>query len=340
MSAYKPPLEGRSSKPYLLLDFNERTTPVGEEIKKALVSYISEDRLQAYPEYGDIVSKLARYAEVSEDEVLFTNGSDQGIDLVYRLTTKAGDEAIVPQPTFAMLTHAAELQDLKIKTPAYSREYGYPLDEVKSLVTESTALIAVCNPNSPTGTLLAPQEIKGLAQFASHAAILVDECYYEFSKSSAKEYLAQCPNIFIARTFSKTWGLPSLRFGYMLSHRDNIAELLKVRGPYDVNKFAVVAASTALDSPRFMEEYVAEVLEKSKPKLLTYLDQKDVEYWPTEANFVLIYAPNATQVLSALEEENILVRPRSGPGIDGTLRITIGTLSDTKRLISVLEKVL
>lgn len=340
MSAYKPPLEGRSDGGFLLLDFNERTTPVSPQIRRALIDFIQTDRLQVYPEYGDFVSKLADYLNLDSRQLMITNGSDQGIDLIYRAAAEPGDEAIVPVPTFPMLTHSAEVGGLQLKKPCYTADYQYPLDEVLSLVNERTRVIVVCNPNSPTGTLLRSPEILRLAAYAPHAAILVDECYYEYSRETVKDSVGEYPNIFITRTFSKTWGLPSLRMGYLISSEANIDHLLKVRGPYDVNRLAVVAASAALEDPSYMEEYVKEVMEVSKPMFTAFLERKGIRYWPSATNFVLVYPPDDKLLVKNLRQKGILVRPRHGPGIEGTVRITLGTREDTEKVIAELDEIL
>ncbi len=340
MSAYKPPIEGRSGKGCLLLDFNERTLPVSAKVKQALIDYINGDRLQQYPEYGDFVSRLAAYVGVDETELLITNGSDQGIELVYRLTTEPGDEAIVPVPTFAMLTHSAAVSGLKILQPEYTDDFRYPLTEVLALVSPQTRIITVCNPNNPTGTLLPAADVLRLAASAPHATILVDECYFEYTRETVKDSIKRYPNLFITRTFSKTFGLPALRIGYVLSASANIEELLKVRGPYDVNRLAVIAAQEAIENPAYMEEYVREVLDVSMPMMLDLLRRKNIRFWPTNANFVLFYPPDATRLTCELEKGGILVRPRSGPKIENSVRINVGSQEQTKRAISILEEIL
>ena len=340
MSHYKPPLEGRSQSGFLLLDFNERTTPVSPKIKQALVDYLNQDRLHLYPEYGDFLCELSDYIGTDQGQVMITNGSDQGIDIIYRTVSEPGDEAIVPAPTFAMLVHSAEVNGLRLFRPAYTDDYQYPLNEVLSLITEKTKVIVVCNPNSPTGTLLEPENIVRLAKAAPHAAILVDECYYEYSQTTVRDYINACSNIFITRTFSKTWGLASLRLGYIISCAENIENLLKVRGPYDMNKLAIVAASAALDDSSFMDAYVKEVIDVSRPMLSAFLEKRGIRFWPSKSNFILLYPPNAEQMVKGLREQGILVRPQRGPKIEGTVRITIGTSEDTRRLIAALDSLL
>ncbi len=340
LEVYRPPLEGRSTGEYLLLDFNERTTPVSLEVRKALERYLASDSLQRYPEYGAIDSLLADYVGMPSENLLFTNGSDQGIDIIYRSAFTPGGEAIVPTPTFAMLTHSAELAGYKVHSPNYTKEGGYPLEEVLSLISESTQVVTVCNPNNPTGTLLEVEGICRIAEAAPNALVLVDECYFEFSGTSSQQYIAQYPNICITRTFSKTWGLAALRVGYIIASEENAQHFLKVRGPYAVNRLAAVAVEAALLHRDYMQAYVSEVREKSRPRLLAYLEENKISYWPTAANLVLIEPPQGIDVLKALKSDGILVRPRSGPGIEGTVRISIGTLEDTERVIKALEKIL
>jgi len=127
MTAYKPPLEGRSPDDFTLLDFNERTIPVSEPILNALHEYIDAGRLQMYPAYGDIVERLANYAQVDSNQLMITNGSDQGIDLVFRAVATPGSEAIIPGPSFAMYSQCAKVENMVLVEPQYTREGGYPL---------------------------------------------------------------------------------------------------------------------------------------------------------------------------------------------------------------------
>lgn len=337
MSPYTPPLEGRSKGNKLLLDFNERTTPIPSFIKDVIVDFMNQDRTHRYPEYGDICEKIAKYCDVSPDSVMITNGSDQGIDVIVRSFLGVNDNIILPIPTFAMTPHCAELQGANLITPHYTRDGGYPLDDVLNKIDEKTKIIVVCNPNSPTGTLLELDGIEKLAKTAPNAIIYIDECYYEFCNVTAKDLIKKYPNIIITRTFSKTWGLSALRIGYIIADPKWINEFLKVRGPYDVNTFAVVALSAALDNPEYMQSFVKEVLEISKPLIINYFEKRDIEYWPTRSNFILFKPKDSQGLEAALRKEDILVRPRKGPNIDGTLRLTFGTKEQMERVIKVLD---
>lgn len=337
MAAYAPPLEGRNPDDFTLLDFNERTIPVSDAIKQALVDYVQGNRLQQYPHYGDICERLARYCEVDAGQVMVTNGSDQGIDLIIRACCREGDEVIIPSPSFAMYEQVAKVENLNIIKPLYQRDSGYPMAEVKAAIGPKTKLIVISNPNNPCGTLVEPAAIVELAREAKDVAILVDECYFEYSQTTVAGALKECPNIVITRTFSKTWGIPSLRFGYVLAAEENIQALLNVRGPYDINQLAVVAAAAALENPDYTERYVAEVMQESKPLLENFCADKGLHYWPSAANYLWLFPEQAEQLNKKLQEASILVRPKVDTEGRTGLRITIGTLEQTKHLISILE---
>lgn len=340
MSAYKPPLDGRDPQAHLLLDFNERTLPIAEVVQDALITYIRSGRLQMYPAYGNTVDLIAGYCGVPAEQVMITNGSDQGIDLIIRAACREGDEAIIPGPSFPIYTHCAKIENLKIHEPVYDREHGFPTDEVIAAVSPRTRLICFGNPNNPSGTVVTRGDIIRMLQAAPDAVVLVDECYYEYFGESAADLVAQYPNLVITRTFSKTWGMPSLRLGYIISHPDNIRALLNVRGPYDINQMAIVAIRAALAHPEYTRAYVAEVMQQAKPLLEEYLLEMNVPFWPSGANYVWAFPEQPDAVNRVLLQHNILVRPKADADGRPGLRITVGTLEQTRHLIAVLRTVL
>ena len=333
MSAYQPPLEGRNPQQNLLLDFNERTLPVSEPVVEALVNYIRSGSLQMYPSYGNVVEKIAHYAGVATDQVMITNGSDQGIDLIFRSSCSAGDEAIIPAPNFAMYRQCAGIENLVVVEPHYSKEKGFPTEQVVASIHDKTKIICIANPCNPSGTLVSPDTIVEMAKAAPHTAILVDECYFEYAKVTVADKVLEFPNIVITRTFSKTWGIPSLRLGYIIAHPDIVKALLNVRGPYDVNQLAIVAINAALDHPEYTQNYVTEVMQQAKPKFESWLREKNIAFWESGANFVWIFPEHPNNVAQVLQQKNILVRPKYDANENLGLRVTIGNLAQTEQLI-------
>ena len=173
--------------------------------------------------------------------------------------------------------------------PKYgSNDMSFPLDDVLNSITEKTKLVVICNPNNPTGTLISVADIEKICKKAKDAIVYVDEAYAEFSAVTAVPLLDKYPNLIITRTFSKAFGLVALRIGYVIARPELIKEMLKVRGPYDINMVSLCAAKTALQNLDNLDNYVDEVMEKSKPMLEKFLDDVDIRYYESGSNFILI----------------------------------------------------
>ncbi len=337
MAAYEPPLDGRSAQDHLLLDFNERTVPVSDSVVEALCSYIRSGELQKYPSYGDILQRLAGYVSVSPDQVMITNGSDQGIDLTIRAAVGEGEQAIIPNPSFAIYEQCARVEGAVLVASEYDPDIGYPTAEVKSHICDATRLIVIPLPNNPSGTGVPREEIEEILQSAPGAVVLVDECYYEYTGVTVVDLIDRYANLVVVRTFSKTWGLPSLRFGFLISQADNIDQLLKIRGPYDVNQLGVIAAQAALNEPDYTQSYVREVMQESKPLLEVWLQERGIRFWHSCANFLWVFPPHADELADFLQSAGILVRPKADSRGTPGLRITLGRLEQTQRLIRELD---
>ncbi len=339
MKTYAPPLSGRRSYEGTLLDFNERTQPPSKSIVRALELFLKDQQLQVYPEYFDLQKKIAEYAGVDPSWIMLTNGSDQGIDIIFRTFTETGDTVIIPSPSFAMFDQCAQLAGNNIIRPLYEADdLAFPVQDVLRLLAETPKLLVLCNPNNPTGTCLAVQEVERMLKNARNTMVYVDEAYYEFSGISALKLLKKYPNLIVTRTFSKAFGLASLRLGYVIARPEYIEEMIKVRGPYDVNMAAYYAAYAALQDMKGMRKYVSEVMKKGKVLVENFFRKNDIPFFPSAANFILFRPENAAFVANMLNRAGIQVRPQQKQNIEGTLRVTLGTRQQMKRFIQVYEK--
>jgi histidinol-phosphate aminotransferase len=173
---------------------------------------------------------------------------------------------------------------------------------------------------------------------ARKAVVLVDEAYYEFSGVTALAEIERIPNLFVSRTFSKAFGMAAMRLGCLFSHESNVAYLHKAQSPYSVNSPAVVAAQAAVEDGDYIRGYVAEAL-AAREILCLGLERLGVPYVPSSANFVLArFGERAIEVRDALRERGILVRDRSYEA-PGSVRITVGTREQTRRLAAALEEI-
>ena len=343
MQPYNPPLEGRTKEGYLRLDFNERTIPPHPLVKEAVGQYMGRGEFQVYPEYGDLDEVVANYVGVKPAEVIPTNGSDQAIDIIYRALVEKNDDVILPIPTFAMLEQSARVEGANIVAPRYKGEnLDFPFDEVMSAIKPGVRLVIICNPNNPTGTTLSKDKSEAIIKKAKavDTAVLVDEAYHEFAPElTVVDLVDKYDNLFITRSFSKVMGISGLRAGCVVSQEDNIKELRKIRGPYDIN-MAASAAMKALRNPEVADDinkYVSEVMDVSKPMLEEFYRQNGIKFFPSGANFHLIEDKDR-RITDFLKSKGILIRPRSDPS--GTVRVSIGTREDTRKYLEALQEYL
>ncbi len=347
MRPYAAPIEGRADKDYLLLDFNERTIPSHSLVLKEIEEYINKGNFQMYPEYGDLNKILAEYLRVERGEVLATVGGDQGIDIIVRAFVQDGDKVIIPSPTFAMFSQSANIQGANIISPRYKGEkFEFPFKEVLQAIKPGIKVIVLCKPNNPTGTPIKRAQSEAIIEKAAafNIVVLADEAYHEFAPElTVIGLINKYPNLFIIRTFAKTLGIPALRAGVIASHRRNIEELIKIRGPYDVN-MAAVLAMRALRYPEVVADinnYVSEVMHVSKPMVEAFYDDFGIKYYPSSAGFHLLKFENNNRrdnFVNFLKEHGVLVRPRSDP--KNTVRVSMGVRKDTEKYIEVFKKYL
>jgi histidinol-phosphate aminotransferase len=332
MEAYHPPLEMRSERDYLLLDFSESTQPPSPAVAAALQAYARDGRARMYPAYGRLSEKLARYVGVRPDQVLPTNGSDGAIQLILHALLEAGDEMVMAKPGFFVTGSMAASIGARVVSPLYRPDMSFPLEEVLAAVTLRTRLIVVVSPNNPTGTSAGLDQIETILQRHPDVPVFVDEAYYEFSGRTAVPLLARHDNLVLSRTFSKAMALAGLRFGYAVSNAEFIGQLAKLRIPYDVNTAAAVAAEASLDHPEGWRAYVREVMEQAKPQLERFLDERGVPYYRSDANFILVRAGDPAPLCEYLREQGILVRPQRPP-VGDCFRVSIGTVAEMRRFM-------
>ena len=340
LETYNPPLDIRTERDYLLLDFSESTRAPDAAVGQALKDYIDGGRLRMYPAYGRFVEHLAEYAGARPDEVLPTNGSDGAIQLVTQALLEDGDEVIMAQPGFFVIESCARACGATVIAPSY-RQPGmdFPFEEIRAAITPKTKLIVVINPNNPTGTTVPMDQIETLLRENPETCVMVDEAYHEFSGLTAIPLLPRYPNLVVTRTFSKAFALAGLRLGYVVARAEFISEINKIRIPYDVNSLAVVAAEVQLRDQESWRGYVSEVMEKAKPMVERFFDEVGVTYVPSQANFLLVRPDDVQGAFQALQAANILVRPQRGMVAD-CFRMSIGTVAEMERFISVYREFL
>ena len=337
MAPYSPPTGGRADK--LRLDFNENTVGCSPKVIDALKTNLNAADLAVYPEYSAAKEAVARYFHVTPEQFVFTNGTDEAIQVLINTYVDDGQEVLILKPAYAMYRFYAEVAGAKVVEVPYPQpSMEFPLQEFLDAITPETRAVIISNPNNPTGTGISLLAIERILACAKKAVVMIDEAYYEFSGVTAITEIERVPNLFVCRTFSKVFGMAGMRLGCLFSHPANIQYLHKAQSPYSVNSVAVIAAQAAVADQPYIENYVAEVL-AARELLCVGLEKLGIGYVPSSANFVLgHFGRRAIEVRDRLRGHAILVRDRSYEA-PGCVRITVGTREQTRRLLTVLEEI-
>ena len=346
LRAYRPPLAGRTG---LRLDFSESTVGCSPRVLARLRSLDSE-LLARYPERAPVEKEVAGFLGLDPAQVLLTNGIDEAIHLLCSTYLDPGDEALIAVPTFAMYAIFAQAEGARVVEVRASDNFTFPAQDLLAQLSPRTRLIAVANPNNPTGAAVAGDVLIQIAQAAPQAALLVDEAYFEFHGETlidrafiGQTFLGQTrqiENLFVARTFSKAYGLAGLRIGVLAGQARQMAMVRRVASPYNVNAAALAVLPEALQDQEYVGHYVAQVL-SNRERLQQELGNLGLHYWTSHANFVLVrVGPVHAEFVQALRDRGILVRDRhSDPGCEGCVRLTVGSDEHVQTLIGALRDV-
>lgn len=282
---------------------------------------------------------LAEVKGISADHIFVGNGSDEAIDLAFRIFCEPGhDNAVAITPSYGMYAVCAAVNDVALREVQLEDGFGLPADALLAACDALTKLMWVCSPNNPTGNAFAPAALERLAD-SFDGMLVVDEAYADFSeKGSLLDVLDRHPNLIVLQTLSKAWGMAGLRLGLAFAHPDVAAIFARVKYPYNVNGPTQQAVIERLR--RGVTGQVAE-LKHERERLAAMLPTLPVieKVYPTDANFFLVRTADADALYDRLIGAGIIVRNRNRmPGCAGCLRITIGTPAENNRLIAVLRE--
>ena len=322
MKEYHPPLGNRDQ---LRLDFNENTLGCSPKVRDVL-SAISTGALTRYPEREPVEAIVAAHLQVAAEQVALTNGVDEAIHVLFEAFLEAGDELLLPTPTYTMYEVYASATDARIVTVQAEDDLQFPFDRLLAAITPKTKIIAIANPNSPSGTIATRTQLIEIGRSAPHAVVLVDEAYFHFHGETVIDQVGKIPNLIVARTFSKAYGLAGLRLGLLAGPVELMRWVRRVLSPYSVNSLALACLPPALEDSAYLNWYASEVL-AARAEFEDALDAAQLRRWPSRANFILVdIGSRHAEFVSLMRDAGVLVRDRSSdPGCDGRVRITIGT---------------
>ena len=332
---YEAPAEGRAGK--IRLDFNENTVGCGPAVLRALAKITPQD-FGMYPEYQKPTARIARQLGIRPQELLLTNGGDDALRVFFDTFVEPRTHILICEPTFPMYRYYAEIAGARIEVCRYDSQQRFPLDDILAALHNKPRVFFLANPNNPTGTLVKPAALRKILSAAPNTAIVFDEAYAEFAGFSTVPWIHRHPNLFIARTFSKSAGLAALRLGAVIAAKHSLAFVRRAMPPFPVNLAALVAAEAALRDGKTIRKYVRDI-QRTREMFADALQQLGATTFSSAGNFLLAnFGPAGPALFAKLERKGILLRDRSKDMGPGFVRITIGTSAEMKTLLTEIRK--
>ena len=326
------------------LNTNESPFLPPQAFLDALAAEVGRVEWNRYPDRaaGALRVKIAALHGVTPEQVFVANGSNEVLQTLTLTYAGPGRSVAVFEPTYAMHSQIARIAGSEVVVGARAADLSLDLGEVRRVLAEaSPAITYVCSPNNPTGLIETEETVREILGLVP-GLLVVDEAYAQFAPWSALSLVSEDTPLVVTRTFSKTWSMAAARLGYLVGPSWVVAELDKVVLPYHLDSFKQAAGTLALDFVDEMEHRVAELVEE-RGRLIAQLVDLPLEVWPSSANFVL-FRPierDGDAVWQDLLDQSVLVRNCSSwPGLDGCLRITIGTTEEDDRFLVALRKAL
>jgi len=320
--------------------------PLGASAKAVAAARAALDTIGIYPDGNGHALKDAlasRYA-VAHDQIVLGNGSNDLLELAARSFLTVGDKVIYSAHAFAVYALATQSAGATGITVA-AKEFGHDLDEMRATaVTQGAKMIFIANPNNPTGTFLSGDSLmKFLRALPENILVVLDEAYNEYLPDSCRydsvSWLTEFPNLIITRTFSKAYGLASLRVGYALGNSQVMDMLNRVRQPFNVNSVAQAAAVAALQDEAFVQQTVV-LNQQGMKQIVDGLTSLGLEYIPSFGNFVSFKINDAAHMYRRLQELGVIVRPVANYDMPDWLRVTIGLKTENNKFLSALQQAL
>ena len=324
---------------------NENPLGCSPKATEAVTKWASN--MAIYPDGNctELRNALAEKLDLKPGQFLFGAGTDQILELIAQTFVNPGDNTISAHPSFSRYETVTQIMDGKLIKVPLDKNYRLDLEGFLNHIDEKTRIVWICNPNNPTGTIITSQELDSfLEKLPKDILVVLDEAYYEYARGGdypeSLELLDKYNNIIILRTFSKIYGLAGLRIGYAISNEDTIGYINRVRGPFNVNAGAQLAAVAALEDQDFLAKSL-ESNNKGKHYLYKAFDEMGLDYIPTHTNFIMVNVrTDSNQLFAELLEKGVIIRSGDIFGMDDWIRVTIGSPEENEIFIQALKEVL
>jgi len=333
LAPYSSARDEYTGKEGTFLDANEN--PLGS---------VTPENWNRYPDpyQWEIKEKIAPIKGCRPSQIFLGNGSDEAIDLIIRLTcAPKEDNIIILPPTYGMYEVSAAVNNVQIQKISLTADYQLDTDKIIAAINAKTKLIFICSPNNPTGNLIDRKAILKIIETFQDGIVIIDEAYNDFSdEPSFIPDLDQFPNVMVLQTFSKAWGLASLRLGMAFGHEELIKLLNKIKYPYNISGPTQEALLENIHNFEFVKNSV-KTLNINRDLVILELEKLSIvkKIFPSDANFLLVKFTEAKNIFNFLIQQKVIVRDRSKVVLcDESLRISIGTAEENNILVNLLKQ--
>ena len=290
------------------------------------------------PRQAELKARIAPMKGVAVEQMFIGNGSDEAIDLCFRIFCEPRiDNVVAIAPSYGMYRVAADINDVEVREVQLGSDFSLPADELLAACDENTKLMFVCSPNNPSGNIFPIEQMRYLLNNFK-GVLVVDEAYIDFaSQPSLTTLLGEYKNLIVLQTLSKAYGLAGLRLGLAFAAKEVMALFANVKYPYNINKAGMQRAMKLLD--RDVESEI-ELVVSERARVAEALQQMPCveKVFPSDANFLLVRVSNARALYDALIAREVIVRDRSKvKGCSECLRITIGTPGENDKMLAVVK---
>ncbi len=339
MVGYVPGEQPAAGEVVIKLNTNENPYPPSPRVREAILNELGGDagslRLYSDPSALALRRAASRAFGLPVGQILQGNGSDELLSMLFRAMVDTGDRVAFAYPTYSLYETLACGFGASIDCVPFDSAFRLPAE----LFGSPARLVFVVNPNAPSGTAYALDDLRRLAHSLPRGVLVVDEAYADFAESSALQLVRELPNVVVLRTLSKSYSLAGMRVGLLLGSEAIVEGLTKVKDSYNVDRLALVAAEAALNDDAWMRENV-ERIKRTRSRLSQVLREMGLDVLPSQANFVLVRLPSAQMAKRGIEffrREGILVRYFDRPLLDDAWRITVGTDGEIDTLLGKLR---
>jgi histidinol-phosphate aminotransferase len=335
LAPYTSPISTRAG---LNLDLNENLAGCSPRVLARLSTLTAED-LSRYPQRELGERMVAEFLGVSPEQVLLTNGADETLTFLFATYLSDRSELLFADPTFVMYPMLGQAFGAKLVRVPPIANFTFPTSEIIAHLSPHTRVIAIANPNNPTGTVVSREDLLQIAKVAPDTALLIDEAYFDFYGQTMLPEVHNHANLFIARTFSKVYGLAGMRLGVLIGPPEQIDYIRRFCPPFNVNAVMLACLEAALGDQEFVRDCIAQV-KHGRQRIEKQCWELGLQCWPSSTNFVFVrFGSAATAFADAMQRRGIIIRDASAqPGCDGCVRITIPVGNQIDFLLSAMRQ--